>query len=224
MIDAQTAASLTARILLDIKAIHFNATQPFILTSGKASPVYIDCRKVISFPRARSAIIDYAVQTVMRDAGFEAFDGIAGGETAGISYAAWMADRMGLPMQYVRKKPKGFGRNAQIEGQFAEGDRILLVEDLTTDGGSKVGFVNALRQAGAVCEHAFVVFHYGIFPKSVETMREIGVTLHALTTWWDVLKVARDHNYFDVATMMEVEKFLHAPAEWSAANGGKVGE
>ncbi|MBB6254683.1 orotate phosphoribosyltransferase [Nitrospirillum iridis] len=222
MIDAQTAASLTARILLDIKAIHFNATQPFILTSGKASPVYIDCRKVISFPRARSAIIDYAVQTVMRDAGFEAFDGVAGGETAGIAYAAWMADRMGLPMQYIRKKPKGFGRNAQIEGQFAEGDRILLVEDLTTDGGSKVGFVNALRQAGAVCEHAFVVFHYGIFPKSVETMKEIGVTLHALTTWWDVLKVARDHNYFDTATMTEVEKYLHAPAEWSAANGGKV--
>ncbi|MDE1148477.1 MAG: orotate phosphoribosyltransferase [Azospirillaceae bacterium] len=223
MIDAQTAASLTARILLDIKAIHFNAAQPFILTSGKASPVYIDCRKVISFPRARSAIIDYAAQTVMRDAGFEAFDGVAGGETAGIPYAAWMADRMGLPMQYIRKKPKGFGRNAQIEGQFAEGDRILLVEDLTTDGGSKVGFVNALRQAGAVCEHAFVVFHYGIFPKSLETMKEIGVTLHALTTWWDVLKVARDYNYFDVGTMAEVEKFLHAPAEWSAANGGKEG-
>lgn len=221
MIDAATAASLTARMLLDIKAVHFNAAQPFILTSGKASPVYIDCRKIIGFPRARTAIMDYAAQTVMRDAGFEAFDSVAGGETAGIPFAAWIADRLGLPMQYIRKKPKGFGRNAQIEGHLEDGARVLLVEDLTSDGGSKVNFVNALRQAGATCEHAFVIFHYGIFPKSQQTMADLGVTLHALATWWDVLKAAKDGAYFDTVTIDAVERFLNNPVEWSLANGGK---
>lgn len=221
MIDAQTAATQTARILLETKAVHFNAAQPFILTSGRASPVYIDCRKLISFPRARRFLIEAARDQLYRDAGFEAFDAVAGGETAGISYAAWIADALDLPMQYIRKKPKGFGRNAQIEGHLTEGQRVLLVEDLTTDGGSKVNFVNALRQAGAVVEHAWVVFHYGIYPKSKETMDAMGVKLHALATWWDVLRVAREDGGLDARTLDEVEKFLHAPEAWSSANGGK---
>jgi len=87
--------------------------------------------------------------TVMRNAGFEAFDNIAGGETAGISYAALVAERMALPMTYVRKKPKGHGRGARIEGDMHEGQRVLLVEDLTTDGGSKLNFVDAIRETGA---------------------------------------------------------------------------
>ena len=82
--------------------------------------------------------MDFLTVTVMREAGFEAFDNIAGGETAGIPFAALVAERMGLPMTYVRKKPKGYGRNARIEGVMAEGERVLLVEDLTTDGGSKL--------------------------------------------------------------------------------------
>ncbi|ACJ00925.1 orotate phosphoribosyltransferase [Rhodospirillum centenum] len=220
MIDAQTAATETAKILLEIKAVHFNAAQPFILTSGRASPVYIDCRKIISFPRARRFIVQAAKDMLLRDAGFEQFDCVAGGETAGIPYAAFLSEALDLPMLYVRKKPKGFGRNAQIEGDLKEGARVLLVEDLTTDAGSKVNFVNAVRQAGAVVEHAFVVFHYGIFPRSLETMAGLGVKLHALCTWWDVLRVAREDGRFDPATLAEVEKFLHAPEAWSAANGG----
>jgi len=220
--DAELVSTLTARTLIDIKAVHFNGETPFIFTSGWASPVYIDCRKIISFPRARAGLIDFAVSTIQREIGFEGMDSVAGGETAGIPFAAWIADRMGLPMQYVRKKPKGFGRNAQIEGQLAEGSRVLLVEDLTTDGKSKVNFVNALRDAGAQVTDTFVVFHYGIFPASLTTMREIGVRLHALCTWWDVLRVAKQYNYFDSATLDTVERFLHGPVEWSSAHGGKA--
>jgi orotate phosphoribosyltransferase len=214
-------AELAAGILLDIKALHFNAEKPFIFTSGWASPVYTDCRRIISFPRARAALMDFAVDQVNRRAGYEAFDAVAGGETAGIPFAAWMSERMNLPMLYIRKKPKGFGRNAQIEGTFEDGARVLLVEDLATDAASKINFITALRDAGAKVTEAFVIFHYGIFPQSVENMDKAGARLHALCTWWDVLKVARTKPYFDEATLNEVEKFLHDPVSWSAAHGGK---
>jgi orotate phosphoribosyltransferase len=168
----------------------------------------------------RSTVIDFAAGTLLRDAGFEQFDTVAGGETAGIPYAAWIADRLGLPMQYVRKKPKGFGRNAQIEGDIREGARTLLVEDLTTDGRSKINFCKALREAGAVVDHVFVVFYYDIFPESKSIMNDIGVRLHHLATWWDVLRVAKQGGHFEPRVIDQVERFLHAPAAWSAEHGG----
>jgi orotate phosphoribosyltransferase len=218
--DRSFAADTTAKMLLEVKAVHFSQDKPFIFTSGWASPVYIDCRKLISYPRVRSAIIDFAAGTLLRDAGFEQFDTVAGGETAGIPYAAWIAERLGLPMQYVRKKPKGFGRNAQIEGDIREGARTLLVEDLTTDGRSKINFCKALREAGAVVEHVFVVFYYDIFPESKATLKDIGVRLHYLATWWDVLRVAKQGGYFEPRVIDQVERFLNAPAAWSAEHGG----
>jgi orotate phosphoribosyltransferase len=214
--SAAAIAEQSARILLEIKAVSFNAQTPYTWTSGRKAPTYVDCRKVISFPRARTALLDFAAATVLRDIGHESIDAIAGGETAGIPYAAWLSDLLGLPMQYVRKQPKGFGRNAQIEGVLKEGDRALLVEDLATDGGSKLKFVEALRTAGAVVTDTFVIFHYGIFPQSVTSLAEIGVRLHALATWHDVLKVARDGNYFDAETLKSVESFLGDPDAWSA--------
>jgi orotate phosphoribosyltransferase len=207
-------------MLLEVKAVHFSQDKPFIFTSGWASPVYIDCRKLISYPRVRTALIDFATATILRDAGFEQFDTVAGGETAGIPYAAWIAERLSLPMQYVRKKPKGFGRNAQIEGDIREGARTLLVEDLTTDGRSKINFCKALREAGAVVEHVFVVFYYDIFPESKAVLKDIGVRLHHLATWWDVLRVAKQGGYFEPRVIDQVERFLNAPAAWSAEHGG----
>ena len=218
--DAEMAR-LSARMLLEIGAVHFRADEPYIFTSGIAAPVYIDCRKLISYPRIRSALMDFAVAKLYRNVGFEAFDAVAGGETAGIPFSAWIAERMGLPMQYVRKKPKGFGRDAQIEGQIDEGQRVLLVEDLTTDGGSKVKFAEAIRTAGARCDHTVVVFYYDIFKDAPEKLREHGLELHYLVTWWDVLAEARAQGHFDSTTLDAVEAFLNAPLEWSAANGGR---
>ena len=147
--EKRVIAQQTARMMLEIQAIQFNATQPFVFTSGWASPVYVDCRKIISYPRMRSALMDFAASTILTEVGYESIDNIAGGETAGIPFAAWIADKLMLPMQYIRKKAKGFGRNAQIEGEVVVGARTLLVEDLATDGRSKVNFCNALRKAGA---------------------------------------------------------------------------
>jgi orotate phosphoribosyltransferase len=161
--------------------------------------------------------MDFLTITVMRNAGFEAFDNIAGGETAGIPFAALVAERMALPMTYVRKKPKGYGRNARIEGAMTEGQRVLLVEDLTTDGGSKLSFVDAIRETGAYCGHTAVIFYYDIFPETTKTLGDHGVELHHLCTWWDVLAEARAQGAFDDKTLTEVEAFLKAPRAWQDA-------
>ena len=215
--DDATMARISAGMLLEIGAVHFNAREPFTLASGLPSPTYIDCRKLISYPRIRSTLMDFLTAKVMRDAGFEAFTNIAGGETAGIPFAALVAERMGLPMTYVRKKPKGYGRNARIEGAMSEGQRVLLVEDLTTDGGSKLSFVDAIRETGASCGHTAVIFYYGIFPETIETLSKHGVSLHHLCTWWDVLEAAREGEKFDRDTLKEVESFLRAPRAWQEA-------
>jgi orotate phosphoribosyltransferase len=210
-------ARLSARMLLEVGAVHFNAATPFTLASGLPSPTYIDCRKLISYPRIRSVLMDFLSVTVMRGAGFEAFDTVAGGETAGIPFAALVAERLALPMTYVRKKPKGYGRNARIEGVMAEGDRVLLIEDLTTDGGSKLSFVDAIRETGATCAHTAVIFSYGIFPETTARLAAHGVALHHLCTWWDVLAEARATAAFDAVTLAEVEVFLNDPRAWQAA-------
>ena len=218
--DKKVMAELTAKMLLEVDAVRFMADKPFIFTSGWASPVYTDCRRLISFPRVRRTLMDFGTATVMREAGFEAFDAVAGGETAGIPFAAWMAERLELPMIYVSKKPKGFGRNTQIEGHITEGQRVLLVEDMTTDGLSKVNFCKALREAGAKVERVLVVFFYDIFPEGRKILGDLGVTLHSLATWWDVLAVAKASGKFDAAKLAEVESFMRDPAAWSKAHGG----
>src|SRR5215470_7324223 len=218
MSAAAEAARSSARILLEIEAVHFRPRQPFTLTSGRASPVYIDCRKIISFPRARSKITDLAVELIEREIGFESLDAIAGGETAGIPFAAWIADRLGLPMLYVRKKPKGFGRGAQIEGDMKPGCRCLLVEDLATDGGSKVNFINAIRDGEGEVRDTLVVFHYGIFPQSVETLAKLGVRLHGLATWRDIVAAAQAGGVLSPADARDVGAFLDDPEGWSTSH------
>ncbi|MCP4330990.1 MAG: orotate phosphoribosyltransferase [Alphaproteobacteria bacterium] len=218
--DPADVARATARILLDIGAVNFRPEDPYRLTSGRASPSYIDCRKIISFPDERREITKMAVGLLDRDIGRDDIDVIAGGETAGIPFAAWIAAATDKPMVYVRKKPKGFGRMAQIEGDLDDGTRVLLVEDLATDAGSKIAFCEALRSAGATVNHCLVVFHYGIFPASFERLAEIGVALHGLATWWDVLAAARTKSEFSEATLTEVESFLRDPERWSEAHGG----
>lgn len=222
MPEITDTARTTARTLMEIEAVLFRPDDPFIFTSGRASPVYVDCRRIISFPEARTRLMDLAVELIEQNIGDGGLDIIAGGETAGIPFAAWIAERLNLPMIYVRKKPKGFGRNAQIEGTFDEGARVLLVEDLATDGGSKLNFVEAIRKAGGEIAHTFVIFHYGIFPQSIASLAEHGVTLHALATWWDALQVAEELGYLTGDGIGQVRAFLEDPEGWSAAHGGKT--
>ncbi|MAM33549.1 MAG: orotate phosphoribosyltransferase [Micavibrio sp.] len=204
-----------AQALLNTKCVLFNAKKPFVFTSGRISPVYVDIRRLIAFPQERNMLMGMAAEKLSE----LDLDFIAGGETAGIPYAAFISERLNKPMLYVRKKPKGFGRMAQIEGCMDEdGKSVILVEDLQTDGGSKKLFIDVLREAGAKVEHSFVVFHYGIFDQSVQNMKDLGVTLHELTNWWAVLDVARENKYFDEETLESVEFFLNNPDKWAEKN------
>ena len=212
----------TAGLLMDIEAVLFRPEDPFIFTSGRASPVYVDCRKIISFPAVRGRLMDLAVELIADKIGRDQIEVVAGGETAGIPFAAWIAERLDRPMVYIRKKPKGFGRNAQIEGSFGEGAKVLLVEDLATDGGSKLNFVEAVRAAGGEIGHCFVIFHYGIFPQSLADLAARGVSLHGLATWHDALAVAESRGYLTAEGIAEVRAFLDDPESWSASHGGKT--
>lgn len=211
----------TARLLLDIKAVNFRPQEPYMLTAGWASPVYIDCRWVISFLDARRRIIEMGAEMLSEDTDMASVDFLAGGETAGIPYSSWLSESLSKPMLYVRKKPKGFGRGAQIEGSMPEGAKVILVEDLATDGGSKVNFVNALRDAGATVEDIFVVFFYGAFPGAEETFANMGVKLHYLATWQDVLAEATRGGDFPQESLDGVRAFLEDPIKWSADHGGR---
>jgi orotate phosphoribosyltransferase len=218
--DVQAAAARTAGALLDIGAVQVDAQKPFILTSGRASPVYIDCRRLISHLAPRRQVIVDARALLESVAGMVAVDYVAGGETAGISYAAWLSEALGRPMLYVRKKPKGFGRNARIEGEMKDGARVLLVEDLTTDGGSKASFAQALRDAGAEVRHAFSVFYYGIYPQSAGILAQAGLELHALATWHDVYAQARARRLLTAAEDAVLADFFNDPDGWSRRHGG----
>lgn len=218
--DKPVMAELMAKMLWEIKAVHFRADQPYKLSSGMMSPVYIDCRKLVSYPRIRSAVMDFAAAIILSEAGFEKFDCVAGGETAGIPFAAFLSERLSLPMIYVRKQPKGHGRNAQIEGEMKEGARVLVIEDLTTAGGSMFKFIDAIRAAGGVVDHGIALFYYSIFPEAKVRFDNGKVKLHHIATWREVLAVARDQRLFDIETLNSVEAFLDQPLKWSADHGG----
>ncbi len=198
-----------ASLLLDTQAVNIRPQQPFTLTSGKQSPVYVDCRRLIGFVEERNTIIDQMVAKI-KDLDI---DIIAGGETAGIPYAALLAAKLNKPMVYIRKKPKGFGKNSQIEGYFEAGKNVLLVEDLAMDGGSKQVFIDALRKADLTVAHCIVVFHYGF---AEETMQAMQVKLHALATWDDILQEAEQRN---VPQLDVVRQFLNGFKQSRAANG-----
>ena len=220
--DASPCAARSRRVadlLLQIEAVHFRPNQPFQLASGNPSPVYVDCRRIISFPETRSEIVGFLAEMIERSLPSDPpFDCVAGGETAGIPFAAFVADRMGLPMAYIRKKPKGYGRNAQIEGIIEKGANILLIEDLATDGGSKLRFVDAIRSAGAVCGHTAVILGYGIFHQKERSLAEAGLNLHRLCGLRDVFDSAIRLGLINAGEAASIREFIEDPLSWQNRN------
>lgn len=208
-----------ARMLIEARAIRVSATQPFFLAAGWASPVYIDCRLLMGEPRWRHSITDLAIATLRRAPQTD-YTIVAGAETAGIPWASFIAERLNLPLRYVRKRSLGIGRDAQVEGGDVDGANVLLVDDLTTGGNSKAAFARGLRQAGALVTDAFSIFHYAVFPGWEERLAALELRLHVLAGWEDLLRLDPTEG-LGPAERQVLQQFLADPAAWSARHGGR---
>ena len=205
-------SEIVAEKLIDIESVQFSFSNHFTLTSGLKSPVYIDCRKIISFIDERDFIMNEAIKYFKKNN--LDFDLIAGGETAGIPYAAIISEKIKKPMLYIRKKPKGFGKNQQIEGHFKENQKVILIEDLATDGGSKVIFVEAIRKNKLKVKDIFVIFYYDIFEFESSVLANLNVKIHSLCTWKDIISVIEKRNLFKQSDIDNLKEFLLNPDEW----------
>ena len=206
-----------AQILIDIKSINFSFNDPFTLTSGLKSPVYVDCRKIISYVKEREIIFNKAIEYFKKNN--LNFDILAGGETAGIPYAAFLSDKLNKPMIYIRKKPKGFGINKQIEGNFIKNQNAMIIEDLATDGGSKIIFVNALRNVGLKVQDIFVIFYYDIFDFKSSELSKLNIKIHSLCTWKDIINYIKNEKIFSKSEISNLKEFLSSPNSWREKNG-----
>lgn len=204
-----------ALMFWEAEAVRIQLEEPFRLASGNFSPIYINCRRVISDP-AFMGLFVAAGRTVLERAGAH-FNAVAGGETAGIPFAAYLAQGMGKRMLYVRKKAKGYGIASKVEGEVRPGDRVLLVEDLITDGGSKVGFLEALREAGGTVADALVLFDRQ--QGGDELMASHGVRLHSVTDRQTVLSVAQQAELLSAADRQAVEAYFRDPEQWHQQRG-----
>ena len=209
-------SEIIAEKLINIESVQFSFNNHFTLTSGLKSPVYVDCRKIISFIDERNFIMNEAISYFKKNK--LEFDLVAGGETAGIPYAAIISEKIKKPMLYVRKKPKGFGKNQQIEGEFEKNQDAILIEDLATDGGSKVIFVEAMRKAGLIVKDIFVIFYYDIFKFEDSVLSKLDVKIHSLCTWKDIISIIEKRNLFNQNDIENLKKFLSNPDKWRAKN------
>ncbi|MGO9113478.1 MAG: orotate phosphoribosyltransferase [Thermoguttaceae bacterium] len=208
------AGDLVAAVLLETGAVQVRADRPFTLTSGKLSPIYFDCRRLISNPAAMTLITGSFQWFVDRcDVNFQI---VAGGESAGIPFADRLAGTTGKPLVYVRKQAREHGTGSAIEGHAVPGAHALLVEDLITDGGSKLVFVDGLRKAEMQVEHCLVVLDRE--QGGADVLGTAGVVLHALTTARKVLDFACHTERLSESDVAVALDYLKAPEAWVNPN------
>ncbi len=212
-----------AEILLSTESIAVYKDKPFVFVSGRISPVYIDCRKLLSFPAEREYIVTELAKKATLDIGLDHIDVVAGGETAGIPYASFVSHLIKKPMIYIRKQPKGYGGTKQIEGILEPGKRVMLVEDLITDGLSKLRFNIGIRGAGAKMTHCLCVFDYASDRLNQHegkiNLAKNDIQLHVLANWDDVLDTGRAKNYFSAAQNQQIIDFLQDAENWGRKMG-----
>ena len=213
MTNLRADALEAARIVLEAGAVHTRTGgDPFFFSSGWASPVFIDIKRLISFPTARNRLLELALNRIAGTSGGDSFEQIAGCELAGVPFASMIADRLGLPLVVAKKQRRGFGRLSQLEGTFAPSARTLLIDDLTTDGRTKATFKRALETAEANVVSIFVLFDYRIFPAPSE--------ITSLMTLADIIAVAQQDDLLEVSALHTIVAFHEDAPAWSKQNGG----
>jgi len=202
-----------AQILVEQNVVQTNFENPFTWTSGIKSPIYCDCRELISIPEARDAIIQ-AFLDLMETENLK-YDYIAGPATAGIPWAAFIADRLKIPMLYVRSKPKGHGAGKMVEGKVSTEDpNIVVVEDAFSTGGSSIKSAEALRaEVGATVTHIMGIFSWSA-PQSVTNAQAADITLAPLTEFNEIIEALLEAGKITEAEKEILERFHENPTDW----------
>ena len=204
-----------AKILLSIGAVSLNAKKPFRYSSGILSPVYTDCRLIMSYPKERKLLIKLFSDTVSSHG---SFDVIAGTATAGIPHAAWIAEKLSLPMIYARNKPKDHGKGNLIEGVLKKRQKVAVIEDLISTAQSSVVTVNAARNAGAIANYIFSITTYNL-SKSKEILKENKVKLISLTNLSDLSSVALENKHITAKENDMILQWASDPSSWGNRMG-----
>ncbi|WP_270995348.1 orotate phosphoribosyltransferase [Listeria seeligeri] len=200
-----------AEQLLEIKAVFLKPNDPFTWASGIKSPIYCDNRLTLGFPKVRQFIAAALAEKIKED--FGDVDVIAGTATAGIPHAAWVSDLLDLPMVYVRSKAKEHGKGNQIEGPISKGQKVVVIEDLISTGGSSLKAVEALEQAGVEVLGIAAIFTYGL-EKGNKLLAEAGTKLVTLTNYDELIEVALTKNYVSKEDMETLKEWKQNPETW----------
>ncbi|MDY3024711.1 orotate phosphoribosyltransferase [Streptococcus hyovaginalis] len=206
-----TLATQIAADLLDIKAVYLKPEDPFTWASGIKSPIYTDNRITLSYPETRDLIEDGFVETIKEQ--FPEVEVIAGTATAGIPHGAIIADKMGLPFSYIRSKPKDHGAGNQIEGRVVKGQKMVIIEDLISTGGSVLDAVKAAKEAGLEVLGVVAIFTYEL-PKATANFDQAGVKLVTLSNYSELIKVAKVKGYITADELMLLKKFKENQENW----------
>lgn len=210
--DTTTTAHQVASFLLETEAVKLSPEKPFKWSSGWNSPIYCDNRVTLSFPHIRSFIKQQLAELVKKH--YPTAEAIAGVATAGIAQGALVADLLEMPFLYVRPEPKKHGMGNQIEGKLLEGQKVVLVEDLISTGGSSLKSAEAVRAAGGEVAGMVAIFTYG-FAQADENFRKAGITLHCLSNYSALTEAAVANGYIQESAMAALAEWRKSPETWS---------
>nr|WP_295971958.1 orotate phosphoribosyltransferase [uncultured Bacillus sp.] len=202
---------IIAESLLEIQAVSLKPNDPFTWTSGIISPIYCDNRLTLSYPSVRRKIASGLAELITDK--FPGTELVAGTATAGIPHAAWVSEVLNLPMCYVRSKAKEHGKGNQIEGKAEKGQKVVVVEDLISTGGSVITAVEALRQAGCDVLGVVSIFTYEL-TKGSERLQESGITAYSLTNYSTLVEVASEKGYIDPSDWDKLMEWRKNPENW----------
>ncbi|MEL3972360.1 orotate phosphoribosyltransferase [Rossellomorea oryzaecorticis] len=200
-----------AEKLLDIEAVFLNPAEPFTWSSGMKSPIYCDNRLTMSYPSVRNDIANGLSGMIKKH--FPEVEVIAGTATAGIPHAAWVSEKLNLPMCYVRSKAKAHGKGNQIEGKVAAGQKVVVVEDLISTGGSCITAVEALREAGCEVLGVAAIFTYEL-ERGKAMLEEHKINACSLSDYSSLLQAALDHSIINEDELEQLKKWRENPEEW----------
>ena len=206
-----TLANDIARDLLKIKAVYLKPEEPFTWASGIKSPIYTDNRVTLAYPETRTLIENGFVEKIRAE--FPDVEVIAGTATAGIPHGAIIADKMNLPFAYIRSKPKDHGAGNQIEGRVAPGQKMVVIEDLISTGGSVLDAIAAAKSEGADVIGAAAIFTYEL-PKADKNFADAGVKLVTLSNYTELIHLAEQEGYINAEGLTLLKKFKDDQENW----------